>query len=213
MTTEPDTDVKAAIELLSSTLDEERKRIFEAGSRAMTRQDAKTARSVLDFVEKLDGFQQEVVGLLKRWEELQAENDVATPAVQEIITGDGKLFTAPPPVVVSRNPRSKKLRVTFEDGSVIFDRGNAANTFTSAIEKIGPVRVMQLGLPSNGGQLVDTKRNPNPRYTEHCHPTSDGRYFVDTYSSTEDKKARLEKIAKLLGINLEIEVFDPRKNL
>lgn len=52
-------DVKTAFELLNSTLVEERKRIFAAGSQAMDRQDAKLARGVLDFVEKLDAFRQD----------------------------------------------------------------------------------------------------------------------------------------------------------
>lgn len=211
MTTESNTDVRAAIELLSSTLDEERQRIFDAGAQAMTRQDAKTARSVLDFAEKLEGFQQDVSGLLTRWEELQQENDVATPAVQEIITGDGKLFTKVRKTAsgFKRNQTTPKaaatsFKVVFPDKRTICEK-TAADTFVKTIGIIGSKRVQALGLMLNGESLVMTK--PSANYPSASHKTTDG-YYVGTHSGTESKIKHLQTISEKLKLGLKVISFE-----
>ena len=214
MSIKSNTDVKAAIELLSSTLDEERKRIFEAGALAMKQQDVTTARAVLVFAEKLDGFQKEVAGCLTRWEELQKANDTASPAVQQVIVRGG-IFkvgsseTASP--VVDSEPScnlptgtgGNKLRVTFPDGTVFCDPKTAANTFTAAIRKIGATKVVPLGLHIGKEPLVSTKRAE--RWPNLSHPIGEG-YYAYTYSSTERKKQFLDTISNSLGLGLKVEI-------
>lgn len=98
------------------------------------------------------------------------------------------------------NPKTI-LRVTFPDGTVIED-SKAKITFTKTIQKIGLMRVRNLGIAFCGVPIVSNTLDK--KYGRAQMPVEGGLYVM-THSSTHDKKKQLDKIAKELGINLVIE--------
>lgn len=98
------------------------------------------------------------------------------------------------------NPKTI-LRVTFPDGTVIEDP-KAKFTFTKTIQKIGLMRVRNLGIAFCGVPIVSNTLDK--KYGRAQVPVEGGLYVM-THSSTHDKKKQLDKIAKELGINLVIE--------
>lgn len=204
------TDVQTAFELLNNTLDEERTRIFKAGSQAMDKEDAKLARGVLDFVEKLDVFRQDVKDLLVRWKKLQEANDIAPQEVQEIVAGDGKLFTI---TKKHKTGYTRKLKhppapksgftVTFPDGKVIAGK-KASACFIQAISQIGCRRILPLKLVLNSEPLIAEK--PSSKYKSAWHKTPDG-FYISTHCSTESKAKLLARISKRLNLGLKINLL------
>ena len=210
MDTLQNTDVQVAFELLNNTLDEERIRIFKAGSQAMDRQDVKLANGVLDFAKKLMEFQQDVQNLLERWKELQEANDIAPQEVQEIVAGDGKLFTT---VRKHKTGYTRKMKhspalksgltVTFPDGKVIAGK-RAGDCFVQTIGQIGCRRILPLKLVLNGEPLIAER--PSGKYASAWHKTTDG-FYVSTHSSTECKAKCLALISKRLNLGLKIDLL------
>ena len=98
------------------------------------------------------------------------------------------------------NPKAI-LRVTFPDGTVIEDP-KAKITFTKTIQKIGLMRVRNLGIAFCGVPIVSNTLDK--KYGRAQVPVEGGLYVM-THSSTHDKKKQLDMIAKELGINLVIE--------
>ena len=98
------------------------------------------------------------------------------------------------------NPKTI-LRVTFPDGTVIEDP-KAKITFTKTIQKIGLMRVRNLGIAFCGVPIVS---NTLDKKYGRAQVLVEGGLYVMTHSSTHDKKKQLDKIAKELGINLVIE--------
>lgn len=93
------------------------------------------------------------------------------------------------------------LRVTFPDGTVIEDK-KAKITFTKTIQKIGLMRVRNLGIAFCGVPIVSN--TIDKKYGKAQVPVENG-LFVMTHSSTHDKKKQLDKISKELGIGLLVE--------
>jgi len=93
------------------------------------------------------------------------------------------------------------LRVTFADGTVIEDK-KAKITFAKAIQKIGLMRVRNLGIAFCGVPIVSNTLDK--KYGRAQIPVEGGLYVM-THSSTRDKKKQLNKIVKELGINLVVE--------
>ena len=204
-------EVSAALDLLTSTLKEEKNRIFTAGSKAMEAQDAETAWAVLEFAKKLEGFTGEVQNLIEKWDVLLQERATASPTVQEIVTGEGKLFGMKPRKSAkgfTRNithPLASKTNfyVRFADCTVI-QNSKAADTLAQAIDKIGAERVASLGILVNSEQLVS--QAGSKKYPSNVREISNG-YKVITHSSTSDKMKLLKRISTLLQLNLEIELL------
>lgn len=98
------------------------------------------------------------------------------------------------------NPKTI-LRVTFPDGTVIED-SKAKITFTKTIQKIGLMRVRNLGIAFCGVPIVSNTLDK--KYGRAQVPVEGGLYVM-THSSTYDKKKQLDKIAKELQLNLVIE--------
>ena len=141
------------------------------------------------------------------WRELQTrreteemtENDV----LRQVLDLPPLAAAPPPPPPPIHKPNNRvKLRVTFPDGTVIFDE-QVARTFVRTIEKIGPARVFQLQIPMAGQPLVSPQ--PGSRRTQ-WKPLSNGRYHVNTGSSTETKREQLERIRRDLGDDFRVEV-------
>lgn len=110
--------------------------------------------------------------------------------------------------IKEKNLKNKKqkaprqgLRVIFADGQVIEEK-YAADVFAKAIEKIGPQRIIPLGLSLYGYPLVGRKAPEKYQYKE-----LDGGFFIPVNSPTQIKKSLLETIALELGINLKVEIL------
>ena len=93
------------------------------------------------------------------------------------------------------------LRVTFPDGTVMEDK-KAKITFTRTIQKIGLMRVRNLGIAFCGVPIVSNTLDK--KYGKTQVPVEGGLYVM-THSSTHDKKKMLDKIAIRLGIKLIVE--------
>ena len=201
-------EVSAALDLLISTLSDERNRIYEIGASAMLAKDKKTAQSVIDFAQKLENFQEKVKALSTDWTALIDEKISAPEKVQEIVDGDGKLFgmrTRKSKSGFSRkveNPIAPKTNFTvkFPDGTIIFTP-KANETFVQAIEHIGEKKVQALRLICDGEPLVSDIKSK--KYPTASKKTSRGLYVL-THSSTKAKIKFLQTISLKLNVNLEV---------
>ena len=102
---------------------------------------------------------------------------------------------------VERINEKSVLRVTFPDGTVIEDK-KAKMTFTKTIQKLGLMRVRNLGITFCGVPIVSNTLDK--KYGKAQVPVEGGLYVM-THSSTHDKKKMLDKIAIRLGIKLIVE--------
>ena len=124
---------------------------------------------------------------------------------------DAKLLEQDPQVEHRDGTKRKKpvervnektvLRVTFPDGTVIEDK-KAKNTFTKTIQKLGLMRVRNLGIAFCGVPIVSNTLDK--KYGKTQVPV-EGSLYVMTHSSTHDKKKQLDKIAKELNVKLIVE--------
>jgi len=102
---------------------------------------------------------------------------------------------------VERINEKSVLRVTFPDGTVIEDK-KAKMTFTKTIQKLGLMRVRNLGITFCGVPIVSNTLDK--KYGKTQVPVEGGLYVM-THSSTHDKKKMLDKISTRLGIKLIVE--------
>ena len=93
------------------------------------------------------------------------------------------------------------LRVTFPDGTVMEDK-KAKITFTRTIQKIGLMRVRNLGIAFCGVPIVSNTLDK--KYGKTQVPVEGGLYVL-THSSTHDKKKVLDRISQELGLRLIVE--------
>lgn len=124
---------------------------------------------------------------------------------------DAKLLEQDPQVKHRDGTKRKKpverinektvLRVTFPDGIVIEDK-KAKITFTKTIQKIGLMRVRNLGIAFCGVPIVSNTLDK--KYGKTQVPVEGGLYVM-THSSTHDKKKMLDRIAIKLGVKLLVE--------
>ena len=124
---------------------------------------------------------------------------------------DAKLLEQDPQVehrdgTKRRNPvehinEKSVLRVTFPDGTVIEDK-KAKMTFTKTIQKLGLMRVRNLGITFCGVPIVSNTLDK--KYGKTQVPVEGGLYVM-THSSTHDKKKMLDKISTRLGVKLIVE--------
>jgi hypothetical protein len=124
---------------------------------------------------------------------------------------DAKLLEQDPQVehrdgTKRRNPvehinEKSVLRVSFPDGTVIEDK-KAKMTFTKTIQKLGLMRVRNLGISFCGVPIVSNTLDK--KYGKTQVPVEGGLYVM-THSSTHDKKKMLDKIAIRLGVKLIVE--------
>ena len=102
---------------------------------------------------------------------------------------------------VERINEKSVLRVTFPDGTVIEDK-KAKMTFTKTIQKLGLMRVRNLGIAFCGVPIVSNTLDK--KYGKTQVPVEGGLYVM-THSSTHDKKKMLDKISTRLGVKLIVE--------
>jgi hypothetical protein len=162
------------------------------------------------FIEKSFAPSAEEVARQKALQKLRTEfpgfddwNEEAKKALLEREMRAIKMISKPKHEVISRHSESKKLpfllQVVFPDGTVIADN-KATQTFVQTIEKIGIEKVVQLNLDS----IVRTDKN----FERTAQLVQIGNCFVNTHSSTTEKKRQLEIISNLLNLNLKVEVTE-----
>lgn len=120
---------------------------------------------------------------------------------------------AEPPQIEPHEPsklvtnRTKGLRVTFPDGTVIWHR-QAIDTFIETLRKIGLHRISQVGIEHMGYNLVGKKKRPlvPGRIWQH---ECDG-WFIYSNISNQTKIDHLKQISKALYLHLKIEEGKPQ---
>ena len=98
------------------------------------------------------------------------------------------------------------LKVTFGDGTVIFDN-SAIEVERQFIMKVGTERVRSLGITQCHEDLVgkpETTRNP-AKYANRWKAIENDLYIF-TCSNNSDKMKHINKIIKALGIDAEVEL-------
>lgn len=78
----------------------------------------------------------------------------------------------------------------------------AADTFVTAIVKAGLPDVENLKIIKEKGFLVSKDKNPNAHSPLH----KVGEYYINTHSSTQEKKGFLERISNALNLGWRIEI-------
>lgn len=94
----------------------------------------------------------------------------------------------------------KCFTVTFPDGTVMTG-ANATKTFIDALEKIGVVRIKDLGLVSFKRPFIDS--TPHDKYPSHQLSSGD---YLCTQLSNERKVLYISTISQLLNLNVVAEV-------
>jgi len=95
------------------------------------------------------------------------------------------------------------LKVTFPDGTII-QENYAKYTLVETIKKIGVMKVRGLELKLSGVLLVSNRVDDNYGNSQEL---VDGGWYITTHSSTKAKASILQKISKMLGLKLKIEVI------
>jgi restriction system protein len=80
------TDVEEALDLLSEEVREEIQRIRKEGAGAMLKGDLATARSVIDFAEKLEHFAGNVDRLVEEWNSISDQQEAQPEPVRAIVS-------------------------------------------------------------------------------------------------------------------------------
>ncbi len=103
--------------------------------------------------------------------------------------------------------KTKGLRVTFPDGTVIWHR-QAIDTFIDTLRKIGLSRIPQVGISHKGYNLVGKKKRPTEpgRIWQH---ECDG-WLIYSNISNQTKIEHLKQISKALHLHLKIEEGKPQ---
>ena len=97
-----------------------------------------------------------------------------------------------------------KLKITFGDGTAIAEKDSAAS-FRDFIEKVGTDNVMSLNMQGrNGVPLVSD--SVSDKYGKYQRRLQDGRYLFSNFS-TKSIKAKIEQIAQLLSVELNVEII------
>lgn len=96
-----------------------------------------------------------------------------------------------------------RLRITFDDGSVIQER-NAAESFVSFVRRVGAERVRSLGIKQCKIPLVSN--TIDKKYGSKQKPLGNG-WFLMTNTSTQSKKHDIELIAESFNIKLKVEII------
>jgi hypothetical protein len=129
-------------------------------------------------------------------EDLEADDLVEIDEDDSLITTHQKLLRTNR---LTKKPKTN-LRVKMPNGNIIINP-TAAQTFAEVIAGFGVEKVKALKLKQCRLDLVSTQKH------QEYQPYPIGRYFVMTKTSTSYKKKTLEKIANLLGTNIEIEII------
>lgn len=103
-----------------------------------------------------------------------------------------------------RKAVKKKLKVTFDDGTVICYK-NATTTFSEAIKKIGPELAASAGLEI--GHLPLVSQVNHERYKGYMVEVAEG-WWVNTQSDSSQKYLQLLAIKNRLNLSYEVKLAE-----
>jgi len=103
---------------------------------------------------------------------------------------------------ITPHTKSKKtnLHVIFPDGTAIINHF-ASDTLLETIDRIGPEKVRKLQLIQGGIDLVAVEEDEFYRQNK----TKNG-FWLNTHSSTAQKKKQLDEISKRLDLKLKVKI-------
>lgn len=128
---------------------------------------------------------------LKDWGKLFKEINWKAPAES----------AEPDPCISLKRKKQFVLRVSFPDGEVIMDR-NVSNTFTLAIDKIGPEKINALHILVSGYDMVSDTNYEQDNLWQHR--LNNGQYVI-VKTSTPRKQELLQEISDRLHLGLLID--------
>lgn len=108
----------------------------------------------------------------------------------------------------TRQQKSKKkksgslLRLTFADGRVI-EEDEAQATFVKFVKEVGADRVRALNMKNDKKNIVTN--TIDKKYAGEHKPLGSG-WYLNTHSSTNQKKSKIERIAKAYNIKVKVEI-------
>ena len=100
--------------------------------------------------------------------------------------------------------KKTKLKVTFSDSSTICE-DIAIDTFARTMESFGIEKVMELGI--RGNSLIISDQLYNNSLQRKYKKISDTIYYLRCDNNTITKKEYIEKIAKMLKVNIFVEII------
>lgn len=186
-----DDSVATAFDLVISEIEQNIVDTNLQGAASFQNADYDLVGLTVEAAKRLESFKLKVMELRDEWSDHpeqfpRQENPELIEEVKRTIASHGK---APKTVLV----------VKFSDGTTIYEKF-AAETFVSSLVKLGLERVEALKIQLSGLPLVSTRSSTK-------YPSSrSGRYFIVTHSSTAQKRAILEQVAKKLGESLSVNV-------
>ena len=183
--------VAAAFELIIEEIEGVASGRAAQGSQAFREKAYDVAQQLGESGKSLESFRAKVTELLEEWQsgiDITTRQRFSTPRSKEIRAGKPH----------TKGPRTR-LRVAFDGGPTI-EEHYAADTFALALQQMGFERVAALGITERNVPLVGDVRS-----AQHNQRRLDGRY-VCVHSSTPEKKETLERVAKRLGVGLNVEV-------
>jgi hypothetical protein len=159
---------------------------------------------LLEVAKAIQGFRQQVTALVVKFGPVVQP----PPTIKQPTDGASQQPTnkAPSFQVASINhghSSPTRLRITFQGGEVIEGR-NAAETFVTALEKIGFERVAQLNKTLSGAPLVSRSEAA----FDYQGKTMTGGWYVCTHSNTRKKKELIEEIAFRFGVQVGVEIVN-----
>ena len=144
------------------------------------------------------------------WRELQARRETEEMTENDVLR---KIFNLPQRRNQSKHRKSRpkvfdKVRVSFSDGTVLCDN-TVTTTFVDAINKIGPQRILTLGIKMGSVGLIE--KQPHLRGAKDV-PNRDWKilsngHYVNVCSSTPRKYEILKQIKDELGENFRVELL------
>lgn len=180
--------ITTAFELISEEIEIFASELNKKGEKAFQENKYQEAKQLADSGKKLENFREKVEGLLDEWQnvyDLVARESMELKGIER-------------PSKKTRNKR-KQLRVTLKDGT-IFENKLAADTFVEVIRNIGLLKIEKLGIKVRGFPLIGSQESK-----KYQQKIIDGKYVI-THSSTEEKRKILQKVSRMLNINMQVEI-------
>jgi hypothetical protein len=163
---------------------------------------------LLEVAKAIQDIRQQVTALVVKFGPVVQPTVQPPPTIKQPTDGASQQPTnkAPSFQVASMNHEHSsptRLRITFQGGEVIEGR-NAAETFVTALEKIGFERVAQLNKTLSGAPLVSRSEAE----FNYQGKTKTGGWYICTHSNTKKKKELIEEIAFRFGVQVGVEIVN-----
>ena len=96
-----------------------------------------------------------------------------------------------------------KLKVTFSNGPIIYE-DKAINTFIKTVQEFGIEKVSELRI--GGEALIISDKEFNDSLHKKYKQISNTKYYLRSDNNTITKKEHIEKIARMLRVEVSVEI-------